>query len=73
MTRVCSACGKDKDVSGGKICEKGHFVCKSCAYDRRYCPICDKKLMHIKPETNGVILSGLLLPSRPHAVPGYKG
>ena len=29
--RVCDVCGKNKDVSGGKICEKGHFVCSSCA------------------------------------------
>ena len=68
MTRVCSSCGKDKDVSGGKICEKGHFVCKSCAYDRRYCPICDKKLMHHqRKQISGFVLSGLMFPSRSHA------
>lgn len=28
--RVCDVCGKDKDVSGGKTCEKGHFICYKC-------------------------------------------
>lgn len=28
--RTCAACGNEKDVSGGKICEKGHFICSSC-------------------------------------------
>ena len=48
--RVCDVCGKDKDVSGGKTCEKGHFVCSSCADmglfagKRTQCPICKTKL-----------------------------
>lgn len=25
--RRCDACGKEKDVSGGKTCENGHFIC----------------------------------------------
>jgi hypothetical protein len=49
--RVCDVCGKDKDVSGGKTCEKGHFVCKDDVYsgviiisEKAYCPICKKPL-----------------------------
>ncbi len=26
--RTCAACGKEKDVEGGKTCENGHFICK---------------------------------------------
>ena len=48
-TRVCDVCGKKKDLSGGKTCEKGHFVCSSCKNlgmfsVRTKCPICDKPL-----------------------------
>lgn len=49
--RICDVCGKDKDVSGGKTCEKGHFVCKDDVYsgviiisERAHCPICKKPL-----------------------------
>jgi hypothetical protein len=49
--RVCDVCGKDKDVSGGKTCEKGHFVCKDDVYsgviiisEKAHCPICKKPL-----------------------------
>ena len=47
--RVCDVCGKTKEVSGGKTCEKGHFVCSSCAdmgwgSKRKQCPLCKKKL-----------------------------
>lgn len=49
--RVCDACGKKRDVSGGKTCEQGHFICKECVYsgivfisERSYCPICKKPL-----------------------------
>jgi hypothetical protein len=49
--RGCDVCGKDKEVSGGKICEKGHFICKECVYsgvifisERATCPICKKPL-----------------------------
>ena len=49
--RICARCGKEKDISGGKVCEKGHFICKDCVWDtglfkpdRKYCPVCNKKL-----------------------------
>lgn len=28
--RTCDVCGEKKSLRGGKTCEKGHFVCKSC-------------------------------------------
>ncbi len=43
-TRVCDVCGKKKEVSGGKTCENGHFLCSSCASKRNQCPICKKPL-----------------------------
>jgi len=48
-TRICDTCGKKKDLSGGKTCEKGHFVCSSCKRlgsfsHRTQCPICKKPL-----------------------------
>lgn len=51
-TRICDVCGKKKDLSGGKTCEKSHFVCSGCksagpwslAYDKTQCPICKKPL-----------------------------
>lgn len=42
--RICSSCGKEKEVSGGKVCEKGHFICFSCASGKITCPLCKKKL-----------------------------
>jgi hypothetical protein len=49
--RICSACGHEKNISGGKTCEKGHFICKSCVYsgviiidERKVCPVCEKPL-----------------------------
>lgn len=30
-SRRCAPCGEDKDVQGGMICEKEHFICYSCA------------------------------------------
>ncbi len=49
--RICAKCGKEKDISGGKVCEKGHFICNSCVWDvgffsseRKFCPLCNKKL-----------------------------
>jgi len=48
--RICDACGKEKDVSGGKVCPNGHFVCSSCVCGgffgptRTSCPLCKKPL-----------------------------
>jgi len=51
--RTCAVCGKEKDVSGGKVCEKGHFVCYSCVHKsdapwstsgKSTCPLCKSKL-----------------------------
>jgi hypothetical protein len=51
--RVCDSCGKDKPVEGGRTCESGHFICKECVWagsgflsqnDKKYCPVCKKKL-----------------------------
>jgi hypothetical protein len=48
--RVCDSCGKKKQVSGGKTCEKGHFICGSCVSGgffsgpRTQCPLCRKPL-----------------------------
>jgi hypothetical protein len=49
--RICDACGKDRAVSGGKCCEKGHFFCKPCLYggivlitEKALCPICKMPL-----------------------------
>jgi len=48
--RICDACGKKKPVSGGKTCEKGHFICQGCTYQgvfessKKQCPICKKPL-----------------------------
>jgi hypothetical protein len=49
-TRVCDACGKKKELSGGKTCENGHFICSSCKSlggwggTRTQCPLCKKPL-----------------------------
>ncbi len=43
-SRVCDNCGKTKDVSGGKTCSKGHFVCHSCASGHIHCPLCGHTL-----------------------------
>ncbi len=50
--RVCDSCGKEKNVSGGKTCQKGHFMCSSCVHTggiffdsfRKQCPVCGKSL-----------------------------
>jgi hypothetical protein len=39
-SRTCDNCGKSKDTAGGKSCEKGHFVCHSCASRHVHCPLC---------------------------------
>lgn len=47
-SRICDVCGNEKDVYGGKVCSKGHFVCKDerCHYsDGAYrCPLDDEPL-----------------------------
>jgi hypothetical protein len=46
-TRTCVNCGKDKDLKGGKVCEKGHFVCYACTsgiMGKKYCPLDGKEL-----------------------------
>ena len=30
MKRICDSCGKEKDIMGGKTCQEGHFICKTC-------------------------------------------
>ena len=47
--RVCDNCGKEKDVSGGKTCPNGHFICRECVIwgfgpSLRTCPLCRKPL-----------------------------
>ena len=48
--RICDPCGKNKDVSGGKTCDKGHIVCRSClgkgafSSGRSIYPTCKTKL-----------------------------
>ena len=43
--RTCDICGKETEVSGGKVCLNGHFACKNCVY--KYgskCKICGKQM-----------------------------
>lgn len=49
--RTCDSCGKRRSVEGGRTCERGHFLCKSCVYsgvifisEKQSCPICRKPL-----------------------------
>jgi hypothetical protein len=49
--RTCDACGKERDVSGGKTCAKAHFICRDCVYsgiviisEKAYCPLCKTPL-----------------------------
>lgn len=42
--RVCDNCGKDKDVSGGKTCSKGHFHCHDCGSRHAHCTVCGHTL-----------------------------
>jgi len=49
--RTCDACGKMKDIGGGRTCVNSHFICKDCVYsgvifvsDKKSCPICKKPL-----------------------------
>ena len=43
----CAACGEEKKTEGGKMCEKGHFVCYACTHGvtaKHACPLCGKRL-----------------------------
>ncbi|GEM_PF-767070 len=53
--RKCDACGKEKDVYGGKVCPNTHFICAECVYGSGVlrqlfgptltsCPLCGKPL-----------------------------
>jgi hypothetical protein len=42
--RVCDACGKRKEVSGGKSCSSGHFICHNCNFGHAHCPLCHHTL-----------------------------
>jgi transposase-like protein len=50
--RICDACGKERELKGGKVCDNGHFICKECLWKsaglfggpRKTCPLCDKPL-----------------------------
>lgn len=52
-TRVCAVCGNAKDLAGGMVCEKGHFICYVCSgkgkgvvfdYTISRCPVCKTKV-----------------------------
>lgn len=54
-SRKCDSCGKEKDVSGGKVCTKNsHFICSECVHGRGLgtlfgpslssCPLCHSPL-----------------------------
>ena len=52
-TRTCDYKGHVRDLSGGRVCESGHFICKECVWGgpRRVlgggmqtCPLCRKRL-----------------------------
>ena len=42
--RECAVNRKKEDISGGKICEKDHFICKDHAWGTSHCPVCRKPL-----------------------------
>ncbi|MFX0207282.1 MAG: hypothetical protein ACFFDT_14945 [Candidatus Hodarchaeota archaeon] len=48
--RICDACGKEKDVKRGKICENGHYICANCVYGgildpaKTTCSLCERPL-----------------------------
>ena len=49
-TRRCDACGKEKDLRGGKTYSNEHFICKDCVWSggwfspRKACPFMWKTL-----------------------------
>ncbi|MFX1534659.1 MAG: hypothetical protein ACFFDI_10595 [Promethearchaeota archaeon] len=44
--RICANCGNKKDVWGGKVCAKDHFICRGCymSRGRSACPLCGTPL-----------------------------
>lgn len=43
--RTCDRCGNSRELKGGKTCERGHFICRSCAYHvSSSCSLCGTKL-----------------------------
>ena len=51
--RLCIQCNKEKDLTGGRVCENGHFICAQCVHGEGLailgpslvsCPLCGKKL-----------------------------
>lgn len=48
--RICDSCGKKKSISGGKTCEKNHFICSYCvsgglfSSSKKICPLCGTSL-----------------------------
>ncbi len=46
--RKCDKCGKIISTRDFKICERGHYICKSCDRDhvvgftKKWCPVCKK-------------------------------
>ena len=40
----CDNDGKMRDVSGGKVCENGHFICNYCNYGKSHCPLSVSRL-----------------------------
>src|SRR2546430_867694 len=47
--RTCDTCGKDKPLSGGKTCSKGHFTCKDCAHGHKRCKLCGQTFSRAVP------------------------
>ena len=53
-TRTCDYKGHVRDLSGGRVCESGHFICKECVWGgtgggffgggMQTCPLCRKRL-----------------------------
>ena len=50
--RSCAKCGKEQDLKGGRVCEKGHFICRPCVWEtsgllsseRKVCPLDNTRL-----------------------------
>lgn len=50
VRKLCTKCGKDKPLKGGKFCPSDHFVCADhvrggiMSIPTRDCPVCGKPL-----------------------------